>query len=642
MNRFFLILGLLAMQYSSTATTSPAVDSLNDLAWQIRHEDFDRSVALVLQALERAEKTDYLPGQGKSYSLLGQFYLNKGLYEEAEQYFFQSLRVRESIPDSLGIAQVYDKLSFLKTGQGEYDKAIFYSLEAIRIAENLNLEEELGQFYLNLAVAYEENRDNPQAFHYYRQALDFYQKREDAGNAGRTFYNLGNLYREENKLDSAQLYYENALSRFETIGDSTAISVLYMGLGSVRYDQQDYEGAEAMYKKSMEINLRSKNDLYLYYSYSNLIDLCSQRKEFGQALQYCQQAEKILNKVGGLSDKRKLADRFSNLYSSLGQYEQALAYQRKAYALRDSLYNEEKSRQIAEIQTKYDTERLKRENAEKEVENQKRTSQMYTAYGVASFLLLSLFGGYFYYRYRQRTFRIITQQNDQIHRQEIDDLMKSQELAFIGARLDGQEVERKRIAKELHDGVGSMLVAAKWQYEHALEIVGKRGGDTTLLRKANQKLSDTYEELRKVAFNVSTGNIQKVGLLSAVNDLCQTISDTGKIKARLSTFGNFEDLDEKIERSLYRVIQELISNTLKHAKASKIEIQLNKLSDELNLIVEDDGQGFDPARVNNNSLGLNSIESRIQGLNGQVDFDSGKGAGTTVIINIPLEEKIAI
>lgn len=642
MNKFLLILSFLVLQHFAKANPNPAVDSLIDLAWKTRHEDFDQSVALVLQALEMSEKTEYLPGQGRSYYLLGQFYQTKGLYEEAEQYFFQSLKVRSSIPDSLGIAKVYDKLSFLKTGQAEYEKAIYYSLEAIKIAESLDLRDELGQFYLNLAVAYKENRDNPQAFHYYRQALDFYQAQKDVSNAGRTFYNLGNLYREENKLDSAQIYYENALSRFEEVGDSTAISVLYMGLGSVRYDQQDYNGAEAMYKKSMDINIRAKNDLYLYYSYSNLIDLSSQRKEFEQALYYCRQAEKILDKVGGLRDKLKLANRFSDLYNSLGQYDKAFDYQRDAYALRDSIFNEEKSRQIAEIQTKYDTERLKRENAEKEVENQKRTSQMYTAYGVASFLLLSLFGGYFYYQYRQRTFRIITEQNDQIHRQEIDDLMKSQELAFIGARLDGQEVERKRIAKELHDGVGSMIVAAKWQYEHALEIVGKRGGDVTLLRKANQKLSDTYEELRKVAFNVSTGNIQKVGMLSAVNDLCQTLSGTGKIKARLSTFGNFEDLDEKIERSLYRVIQELISNTLKHAKASKIEIQLNKLSDELNLIVEDDGQGFDPSRVNKNSLGLSSIENRVQALNGQVDFDSGKGAGTTVIINIPLEEKIAI
>lgn len=642
MNKFFLILIFLSIRYFSTASINPAVDSLNNLAWEIRHEDFDRSVALALQALERGEKTDYLAGQGQSYSLLGQFYLDKGLYEKAEQYFSKALSVRASIPDSMGIAKVYDKLSFLKTGQGEYDKAIYYSLEAIKIAESLELEEELGRFYLNLAVVYEENRDIPEAFFYYRQALDFYQAQQDTINAGRTLYNLGNLYREENKLDSAQLYYENALSQLEAVRDSTAIGAIYMGLGSVFYDQQEYAAAEVIYKKSMDLSIRRNNNLYLYYSYSNLIDLYRQEKKFEQALYYCQQAEKILEKVGGLSDRLKLANRFSDLYNALGQYEKAFEYQQKAYALNDSLFNEEKSRQITEIQTKYDTERLKRENAEKEVENQKRTNQMYTAYGVASFLLLSLLGGYLYYQYRQRTFKIITEQKDQIHLQEIDDLMKSQELAFIGARLDGQEVERKRIAKELHDGVGSMLVAAKWQYEHALEIVGKQGGDVMPLKKANQKLSETYEELRKVAFNVSTGNIQKAGMLTAVNDLCQTLSETGKIKARLSTFGNFDELDEKIERSLYRVIQELISNTLKHAKASKIEIQLNKLPDELNLIVEDDGQGFDPSRVNKNSLGLSSIESRIQTLNGQVDFDSGKGAGTTVIINIPLEEKIAI
>lgn len=640
MYRFFLFFSLILIPCSVLA--DPLVDSLNNLAWEISNQDFERSASLLQQALARAEQLDYLKGKSTSYNQLGLLYREKGLYEDAEAFFFKALAARKAIPDSLGIAKVYENLSFVKTGQGDYEQAIFYSLEAIKVVESMQLYGELGQFYLNLAIAYKRNKDIDEAFSFYHQALDFYKLDKDSFNLGNTMYNMANLYRDERQLDSAQHLYEGALNIYKAIRDSIGMGLTYMGMGTVLYYEDNLSGAENMFKTSMDIYLRLKNDLYLYYSYSNLIDLYNEIKDYDQALAYCQRSEVILEQVGGHHEKWLLATQFSTIYDSLSQYREAFQYQQKASILRDSMFNEEKNRLITETQIKYGVEILKRENAEQEVENQQKTTQVRMAIGVAVFFLLSLLAGYLYYRYRKRTFRIITQQNEKIHQQQVDELMKSQEISFIGARLAGQDSERKRIARELHDGVGSMLVAVKWQYDHAMETIKKDDEGVEALERANLQLSQTYEEFRKVASNISAGNVQRIGLLSAVNDLCNTISGSGKIQANLSSFGTFESLDEATEMSLYRVIQELISNTLKHAKASKIDIQLNMVEKELNLIVEDNGKGFETNQIENKGMGVKSIEERVEALNGFFDIDSGKGAGTTIIINIPIVEQLTL
>ncbi len=154
--------------------------------------------------------------------------------------------------------------------------------------------------------------------------------------------------------------------------------------------------------------------------------------------------------------------------------------------------------------------------------------------------------------------------------------------------------------------------------------------------KATTILDEACDEVRKISHDLASGELVKFGLVAALNQLAKTIEDSGQINIKTLAFGMDNRLESATEIALYRIVQELLSNILKHSRATQVTIQLNKAGNNLNIVVEDNGTGFDPSAVLANSgLGLKNVETRVHKLNGNIHIDSGKGRGTTTIIDIP-------
>ncbi len=204
------------------------------------------------------------------------------------------------------------------------------------------------------------------------------------------------------------------------------------------------------------------------------------------------------------------------------------------------------------------------------------------------------------------------------------------------ALIAGQEIERRRLAQELHDGIGQAISAIGLNL-NALEPELEKFNHKfkTIYADIKAKLDNTFEEIRAISKNLTPKILEDFGLARALEYLGETIDKSTDVELHLSLHGDLKNLDIKISLSIYRIVQELISNALRHADPKNINIYVTRGSDEILIIVEDDGKGFDPEKVTI-GLGISNLKSRVELLKGQVNIDSSTKSGTSVSINIPL------
>jgi len=214
---------------------------------------------------------------------------------------------------------------------------------------------------------------------------------------------------------------------------------------------------------------------------------------------------------------------------------------------------------------------------------------------------------------------------------EIEKLMQQQELQSAYALIQGQEHERQRIAAELHDNIGGLLATLKIYSDLSLE---KSQMDE--VQRLNQKMNTISEnlsqEVRKLSHQLDTKALSGFGLKLAIEHLSEAINDSGKLSVN-AVIDVQRPINETISLNLYRIVQELFTNTLKHAMATQSRIEISLIDHEVTLIYEDNGKGFDSEKPGLTGMGQKNIQSRVNLLGGKLTVDSS-ARGTTYIIEI--------
>lgn len=233
--------------------------------------------------------------------------------------------------------------------------------------------------------------------------------------------------------------------------------------------------------------------------------------------------------------------------------------------------------------------------------------------------------------------KIIAQENQKLEKEKVMVLLKEQEINAINAMISGQEKERQRLAIELHDSVGSTLSAAKLQFEHLKKNRGSLNNEEELFKKTSKLLENAYQEVRSIAHSKNSGVIAKFGLLPAIEKLAKNVSGTNKLTLEVQDFGLTKRIDNTLEITIFRIIQELVTNIIKHANATEANISLTQHENILSIIVEDSGIGFDAKKISKKEgMGLSSIEKRIKHIGGTMEVDSAIGKGASILIDIPI------
>ncbi|MEL6867948.1 MAG: sensor histidine kinase, partial [Bacteroidota bacterium] len=236
---------------------------------------------------------------------------------------------------------------------------------------------------------------------------------------------------------------------------------------------------------------------------------------------------------------------------------------------------------------------------------------------------------------KRKNERLLASEKEAQYHQEIRLMEQAMELEAINASIDGQEQERKRIAEALHDSMGSLLSAVQMHFKTLMNTAISAQNEKALYHKTQNLIQEAVTFNRQIAYEMMPPTLMKLGLPTAVESLVDKARGP-KLDLELDVFGLNGRLPEKLELTLYRSLEELLNNLIKHANASEVTVQLAGDESEITLIVEDNGCGFeyDPSNPNY-GMGLSNIQSRIRHHGGTFEVDSSPNNGTTIIINIP-------
>ncbi|CAL67590.1 tetratricopeptide repeat-containing sensor histidine kinase [Christiangramia forsetii] len=434
--------------------------------------------------------------------------------------------------------------------------------------------------------------DSLESLRQFKLALAQSKKTADSLLTAKIHHNTGVVYAEKLKeFDSAFYHYDKAFQEYEELGHNDFMSYIYNNRASVYKQQKNYEAAIENYLKADSISPRE-------YSKENY------------RLRY-----------GWLAEAYELNNDPNN----------SLKYLKLQNSYRDSLMNEEQHTSMLDIQTKYEVEKKENEN----LKLKQRSIWLFIAIGG---LLLLLTIGYLAFKNLRRK-KKLSEKEHEVQRQKLENLLQEQELAGIDAMIEGQEKERQRIANDLHDNLGSLLATIKLHFQN-LKVKKDRlkEEEDKILKQTDDLLDEAYQEVRKIAHAKNAGVHASEGLLPAVRNFATKVSAANKLVIEVEDHGMDERLENSFEITVFRIVQELITNVIKHAEASEAIIHLTHHGEELNLMVEDNGRGFNTSEIKyQEGMGIHSIQRRVEYMGGTVDVESVEGKGTSVIINIPIK-----
>lgn len=505
--------------------------------------------------------------------------------------------------------------------QLDYGNALinFHKSLDLRLKYKKNKTKILGM-HLNIANSYYMSERNENALKYYRRGLAVADKSSDPLISLALYNGLTQVFESIGRIDSAHYYYIKSAMILEQLPDKNVQEVAdyYSNIAQLHETNGMFDLAEDHLLKAIAIEQKLENYSGLAWSYHHLGIINHEKGNLSKAKSFLRKAEKLAVEQDDLETLRDVCNSWMLLYSDEGKQDSVYFFFDKAAELNTRINDKTTNEQIAVVETRYKT---KQQQALLKSAQERESLLIYSG---ATILLVLLFLSFFLLRnYRQK--QRIALLNVDLKDREINELLAKQENAAYAAMLAGQDAERLRIARELHDRLGSTLATVKLSLQN--------GSGIHVNENRMQLVNNAISEVREIAHDLSGSNIEQYGLFAALEELKHTIEQSGKHDVDL--YLESHEIPSQLQIPIYRIVQELISNTLKHANASKLSLQLTQLNKTLQLIYEDNGCGFDPTTTAS-GMGLKNIRHRIEKWDGTLEIDSQLHRGTIVIISIPL------
>jgi signal transduction histidine kinase len=536
----------------------------------------------------------------------------------------------------LSIATCQGQKGSVLSGKGQFKEAIAAYLEALKAwkeSDDPQKNEAIPTYYANIATVYYDLKQLPKALEYDRASIPY---RKVDGNA--EFLAMAYIYVADDLVsldrnDSAQLYLDSAAPLVRTLDKPGLNSNYYSKLGFVCRKLRRYPEAVENYRKAL-VASRSVGSPFKLCSQSRALGECYvEMQQYDNARKELLDALVLSTEKGILKEKQLILRDLMKVEEKTHHEALAYTYLKQADTISDSLKSIESKTAIAGIEAKYQASEKEKEitrlQGEKELQTlsiRHQSTLNYILFGSIGFLLL--LGFLLYRNYRQK---------QQLQQQTIGQLEKDKQLMSVNAMLRGQEEERSRLAKDLHDWLGGMLSGVKYSLSNIRENLVVTPDNIAIYERSLDMIDSSIRELRRVAHNMMPEMLMRFGLDEALRDYCQSVSNTKLVTVKYQSFGFESRLDSQAEIIVYRIVQELLNNILKHAAATEVLVQLVREDSRLNVLVEDNGRGFDTGLLaDNKGAGWTNIRSRVEYLKGKIDVHSEPGKGTSVTIEFAI------
>lgn len=473
------------------------------------------------------------------------------------------------------------------------------------------------------------------------EALSYFQRTKEMSLEARTLVSMSRNYLAvqdtADALNCRRLFRERNKILKDTLLELRVLMEEVARLQSL----SKYRDAINLSLRTLSLARATENSDFVAQSLYNLGLLSVQDQDFEAATKYLTEAEGYYQDPGYLQQRKNMYRLMAQSFDLTGKTDTAFMYSQKLVGTLDTTLARDRATALQKAAMQYNFGEKKRtiDILEEEKAEAKETAKDQSLLIAALFVGLAavLLAGYFIvrdYRHRLQTNRVITIQKEALNQQEIIKLQNEMQIKSMQSMLDGQEQERRRIANDLHDSVGGLLSATKLQLE---QLAAKNPELTQAddLGKVKSLLDDTVAETRHIARNLQPVSLEHFGLERAIQDLVNKLSGDGSPSITFQHYGPLDKLSETNTLHCYRIVQELLQNSLKHAEASEILIQLTGSDTEMTILVEDDGKGYAPDTVQA-GMGTGNLAQRVQFLNGELNVEAAPGRGVSTHIVFPV------
>lgn len=627
MKNFIAIITFLCSNFSFTQNSIAIIDSLKnearknipdstraqlygDISWQYNSVSIDSAIVYGENALSiaRTLKNDRLIAQ--CLNDLGASYFLQMELDKALALYNESKEIRIQLKDEAGIAALDVKLGGLFLKKSMYEKALDHYLSALKYYESINNEAYIATVQGQIATVHASLKNYDKAIEYLAKVEKYFsQNPAYSYQRANNLVRMGGIYLSMGDTNKSITTYNDALVVAKETQNTFVISAANVNLGSIYTAQKNHTLALqyllTSYQVSTENRLVSDNinsSINLGVNYNYLHQFSTAKKYLLHAVQQLDphQASELLGKA------------YLNLIPvyAVEKKTDSIFYYMDAYTdNQNKILSNEIVSAVAEMETKYDTEKKEQTIFLLDAKNK--------AQALKTTVLILLFG----FTFIMGIIGFYIWQLQQKNKQKA--LIAEKEIALQKAVLEAEEKERTRLAQELHDGVAQLLVAAKMNLSRNSEN-----------KNTVEMVDDAIAEIRNISHVMMPQVLLQFGLFKAIENLTTKISNKNSLLLHIDCSGDDTQLKQDQQINIYRIVQELVSNGIKHAEATEITIDLSVFEDEISIIVSDNGKGFDNSKPTKNGIGLENIRTRVAFLGGQLHIESAPQQGSSFIIQI--------
>ena len=593
----------------------------------------DSAKAFGVEGVELADQLNDISGRWRMRNVLGTFYERNTQYDSAMVQYDAALRIIDSLNSTRGYAIVLNNKATVLIQLSQYEEALELMFRALEAEEELGNKKGIAQAYNNIGVVYYYTQNFDKTTEYLTKALEMQEEIGEFDGLIQGYNNIGAIQDYQQKYEDAIVSYEKARSFSEKIGDlkQQAIQWSNIALAQVKLDR--LQDAEASILTSLDLREQAKDRRGLVQSQITFGRVLQAQQRNTLAKEYFQKGLKAAEEFKLLLLQREALAGLAELESAKGNYKQANDYLTAIITVKDSITNQDAANAMAEMETKYQTQKKENEIleqraqlAEAELVNRRRTALFVGSLGLA--ILFGLIG---YLVYKQQKLK---------NRQ----LQKEAELKTALARIETQnrlQEQRLRISRDLHDNIGAQLtfiISSLDNLKYGFKDMGEKLQGR--LSGISGFTSQTIYELRDTIWAMNRESINLEDLKARIiNFMDQAKASTQGIKFNFAIDDSI-DLDHKFSSvagmNLYRIIQEAVNNSLKYAEPNQIDLNISRSEAGISIQIKDDGKGFDEATIEAGN-GLSNMRKRARELEGDLELDSSPGKGTTVHLQLPVQ-----
>lgn len=592
--------------------------------------EIERAKKYILEAGQLSEELDYAPGIVRFNKRM--MYIHAILSQNDSAIWYGQKLLDKAIADkdtfNIGIAlfNIGERYNY----KSDYETGLEHSLQGMKILEGGNYPKHIKAAVIgSVSVTYLMMKNYEKSIEYGRKAEAIERTLSSKTPLSATLINLGNAFSELNRTEEAEQVYKEALELVRQEENISYEILVYQGLVDLNSRQNNTEAIKMYGERGLALSIQLDDSYNKMVCSEGLSGYYLRTGNFSKAKALLLGALEIAERDGYIESKGSILKSLANVSFAEQDYVAGFRYQTQSTKLLADIFSESLAQKHAEFRERYETEKKESQILIQQEQIKQKTTLNYLLIGGAVALAVISLLGYRNYSHRQRLQQAI-----------IEELETEKQLNATEAILKGEEQERTRLAKDLHDGLGGMLSGIKYSFQTMKENLILTPENAQAFGRSIDMLDSSIKEMRRVAHNMMPEMLVKYGLNVALKEFCNEIDRSGALKVIYQSIGmEAGTIEQTTAVTVYRIVQELVHNAIKHANATQVLVQVHASWQEKTMVVtvEDDGKGFDTALLQDaQGIGWSNIQHRVDFLKGKIDVNSAPLKGTSVLLELPL------